>query len=137
MGNGPELFYESWEESLKDDIKAIGGTKAVGKMLWADLDQDLARNRLNDRLNPERRERLAESQERLIMRLAREKRGWSAAICYLADETGFERPKSKVPEDELTELIRQFTASVPMQKHNVDRIEGLLLQLSKTTLKAI
>jgi hypothetical protein len=129
MSHGPELFYESWEEALKDDIKALGGTKTVGKLLWPDLDIDPARNRLNDRLNPERRERLSDTQERLVMRLAREARGFSAAMCYLTDDTGFERPKSRAPRDEMTELQRQFVDSVKQQAKIVERIEHLQPQL--------
>lgn len=129
MNNGPDLFYESWEEALKDDIKALGGTKAVAKLLWPDLEADIGRNRLNDRLNPERRERLSDSQERMIMRDAREKRGFSAAMCFLTDDTGFERPKPKEPMDEFTELQRQFIASVKLQSKLADRIEKLQPQL--------
>lgn len=132
MSSGPELFYESWEEALKDDIKALGGTKAVGKLLWPDLDVDLARNRLNDRLNTERRERLSDSQERMIMRGAREARGFSAAMFYLTDETGFERPKSRAPRDEMTELQRQFVDAVKLQGKIADRIERLHPQLLKS-----
>jgi hypothetical protein len=129
MSAGPELFYESWEEALKDDIKALGGTKAVGKMLWPDLDIDLARNRLNDRLNTDRRERLSDTQERMIMRRSREARGFSAAMFYLVDDTGFERPKSRAPRDEMTELQRQFVDSVKQQAKIVERIEHLQPQL--------
>lgn len=133
MSHGPELFYESWEEALKDDIKALGGTKVVGKLLWADLEVDHARNRLNDRLNTDRRERLSDSQERMIMRLAREARGFSAAMYYLTDDTGFERPKSRAPRDEMTELQRQFVDSVRLQAKIVERIEHLQPQLARPT----
>lgn len=131
MSNGPELFYESWEEALKDDIKALGGTKVVGKLLWPDLEVDTARNRLNDRLNPERRERLSDTQERMIMRSSREARGFSAAMFYLADETGFERPKPRAPRDEMTELQRQFVDSVKLQARIAERIERLQPQLTR------
>lgn len=122
---GPELFYESWEEAMKEDIKAMGGTKVVGKLLWPDLDVDIARNRLNDRLNPERRERLSDSQERMIMRGAREAKGFSAAMYFLADETGFERPKSREPEDEIAELQREFITAVKKSQLIAERFERL------------
>lgn len=125
MSNGPELFYESWEEALKDDIKAMGGTKVVGKLIWPDLEMEIARNRLNDRLNPERRERLNDSQERMIMRGAREARGFSAAMFFLADETGFERPKSMAPQDEVAELQRQFINAVHQSQRIAERLDRL------------
>lgn len=127
MDKGPELFYESWEDALKDDVRALGGTKAVGVMLWPELEErpEKASSRLSDRIAPDRRERLSDEQERMIMRQAREKRGWSAAMCFLADDCGFERPLARAPQDEMAALQRSFMASVCAQESMLLRMERL------------
>ncbi len=67
---------------------------------------------LADKLNAGRRERLSDEQERLLIRLAREKRGFSATLAYLCDETGFERPKAIAPADKAAQLMRDFNLHV-------------------------
>lgn len=106
--NGPELFYDSYQEALKDDVRALGGMKTVGKWFHAEKDADAAGRALADKLNPERRERLTDEQERLIMRRARDTRGFSAALYFLCDDTGFDRPQPKEAEDELAKLLREY-----------------------------
>ncbi len=123
--NQPELFYQSYEEALGDDIKASGGLKVVGKLFFPEKDVPAAGRALADRVNPGRRERLTDEQERLIMRRAREARGFSAALWFVCDETGFERPKALNQEDEQAKLQRDFIESVRQQKQIADRIERL------------
>jgi hypothetical protein len=119
----PELFYESWLEALRDDVRAIGGAKVVGAALWPEKSIDAAKNKLNDALNEERRERLTDEQERWIMRSAREKRGFSAALYHLCDDVGFERPKERDPLDEAAQLQREFISAVQTLKHIEERLE--------------
>ena len=127
MSGQAELFYESMEEALKDDIRALGGSKVVGAMLWPEFEDEpeKTRTRLNDRVSAERRERLSDAQERLIMRKAREKRGWSAVMCFIADDTGFERPKALAPVDEAARLQRAFIESVHQQGEMLARMERI------------
>lgn len=129
MGN-PELFYEGWLEALADDVKAIGGAKVVGAMFNPDLAVEQARGWCNDRLNPNRRERFTDTQERHVMRLAREKRGFSAALYYLCDDTGFERPKANNPEDERAELQRKFIEAVGIVERLGERLQSVNGQVS-------
>lgn len=120
---GEELFYEGWLAALRDDVQALGGAKVVGPWFKPDLAVLAARNWLNDTLNGNRRERLADTQERLIIRRAREKRGFSAALCFLCDDTGFERPKAIRPEDEQAELQRRFIQAVDVVNGIAARME--------------
>lgn len=121
----PALFYDSFLEALRDDVLAIGGPKVVGKLLFPHKEVEPARNALNDCLNSDRRERLTDEQEHFIIRRAREVRGFSAAIYYTCDATGFERPKALNPEDEKAKLQRELIEAARVFKHNVDRLEKL------------
>lgn len=119
------LFFDSWEEALRDDVRALGGPKAVGKMLFPEKDVEAAGRALSDCLNAARRERLTDEQERLVIRMAGRARGYSAALHYLCDETQFERPRPLSPQDELAELQRRFIDSVAQQRAIGERIERL------------
>ncbi len=110
--NQADLFYESYFDALRDDVKALGGSKVVGPLFWPEKSVHVAANTLNDKLNPERRERLTEEQERLIMRRAGATRGFSAALAYICDETRFERSKPIEPQDEVAKLQREYIAAV-------------------------
>ena len=123
--DSPALFYESYLEALRDDVMALGGPKVVGPWFWPETEKSVeaARNALNDCLNAARRERLTDAQERLIMRRAREVRGFSAAIYYLCDEAGFERPKAINPEDEQAKLMRDFNRNVENLHKLAERIQ--------------
>jgi len=123
--NVPDLFYEDFNAALRDDVQALGGAKAVGMLLWPEKDPLAARNKLNDTLNAERRERLSHEQEQMIMRKAREIRGFSAALYSLCDEAGFKRPEPRDPLDEAAQLQREFIASVEIQKRIASKLEAL------------
>lgn len=102
-----QLFYDSELDALRDDVNACGGPKDVGAWFWPDKTVENRRNRVNDRLNGERTERFTDDQKRLIMRRARERRGFSATLSFICDDTGFERPKPKNPKDETLVLIER------------------------------
>jgi hypothetical protein len=107
-----QLFYEDWLSALRDDVQAIGGNKVVGGVFWGALPADEAGRKLATKLNGQRPERLSAEQERFIMRQAREVRGFSAALYFLCDDVGFERPKALNPEDEKQKLQRELVAAV-------------------------
>jgi hypothetical protein len=120
------LFFESWEEALQDDVRGLGGYKEVGRLLFPEiLDTAAAGRTLADKLNSNRRERLSDKQERLIIRLAAQKRGYSAALAFLCDDTSHERTKPLNPLDETAELQRQYIASVQLQAKLAERMERL------------
>lgn len=123
---GAELFYESYLEALKDDVKAIGGSKAVGQKFWPELQNvEIQRGRVNDRLNPDKRDRFTDDQERYIMREAVAVRGYSAAVCFICDEVNLERPKAKSREDEVARLQREFIDAVKNSQRLGERLERL------------
>jgi hypothetical protein len=121
------LFFESWEEALQDDVRGLGGYKAVGQLLFPEIIDPAAAGRtLADKLNINRRERLSDKQERLIMRLAAQKRGYSAAMCFACDDTSHERAKPLNAADETTEVQRQYIAAVQLQAKLAERMERLM-----------
>lgn len=121
----PELFYESELEALRNDVNALGGTKTVGHWFWPEKSPEAARNMVNDRLNAEKRDRFSDEQRRLIIRKAREGRGFSATLIFLCDDTGFERPRPRDPGDEREQLQRAFIESVQLQRALLERLERL------------
>lgn len=110
-----EMFVGPWEsylEALKDDVKHLGGSKAVGAWFIPEKSVEAQRGYVNDRLSPERRERFSEEQENLIMRRAIQARGYSAAHWYRCDALGTERPKPNDPETERERAQRAFAGAV-------------------------
>lgn len=125
------LFYDGYRAALREDCKAIepspAWAKVVGKMLFPEIvDPVEAGRRLNDKTNPNREDRLSDEQERLIMRLAVEKRGFSAAHDYVSDEIGMERGKAKDRRDEALELQSRAERTLADFKQTMDRYERLM-----------
>ncbi len=126
-----DLFYQSYEEALLNDVKALGGLQTVGKWFHPEKDPITAGRTLADKLNPNRRERLTDEQERLIMRRARDSRGFSAALYFLCDDTGFERPQPKEIEDELARMLREYLEIQRRARNLEPAIEQARLKVAK------
>lgn len=129
------LFYENYSAALRDDCQAIEPSRAwakvVGKILFPEIvDAEEAGRRLADKLNPNRRDRLTDEQERHVMRLAKRARGFSAALAFICDDTGFERPKAIDPKDEALELINREERLVTELRQLLDRRERLATRSS-------
>jgi hypothetical protein len=123
--NQEQLFYESDLDALRDDVAACGGSKVVGQWFWPDKMLETARNAVNDRLNSEKRDRFTEGQVRLIVRKAKEARGFSAWLNYTCDETGFERPKPRNPKEEAISLMERAEALARESRKVADALERL------------
>lgn len=118
------LFFETLEQALGDDIRALGGPKAVAMRLRPELKPHEAHVWLNNALNPERRELMHHNHIRLIIRMAREV-GAHAANDFWNDDVGYERPRALNPVDEATEiLLRQEKLLAEFRREN-DRMERL------------
>lgn len=105
------LFYETYEEALRDCVTALGGFKIVGSTLWPAMPADDAGRKLSACLNPEKREKLDLGELRLIRREAR-KAGVHILAHYEARDAGYAEPAPLNPEDEAAQLQREFIASV-------------------------
>lgn len=125
------LFHDNYRAALREDCKVVADqspawAKTVGAMLWPGKDPIEAGRTLNDKTNPNRDDRLADEEERLIMRLAVEKRGFSAAHDYISDEVGMERAKAKDRREEALELQTRAERSLAEFRHTVERYERLV-----------
>jgi Holliday junction resolvase len=104
--NQPRLYHEDFLSALDEDVRAMGGRKAVAMRLRPELGHKPheAHVWLNNCLNSERRERLSDEQIRQIIRWAKEA-GSFAAINYWCDDTGFERARPMSPEKEVDKVL--------------------------------
>lgn len=105
------LFYDTYEDALRDCITALGGFKQVGALLWPAMPADDAGRKLSACLNTDKREKLDLGELRLIRREAR-KAGVHILAHYEARDAGYAEPLPLNPEDEAAQLQREFIASV-------------------------
>jgi hypothetical protein len=82
-------FYDSIEDALKAAVVALGGSKAVGTLLFPDKSFEAATRYLQDCLNPARNEKLEYTQVMLILKKAREA-GVHGPFSWLAAECGYD-----------------------------------------------
>ncbi len=106
----PETF-ENLNDALKEAVRAAGGNKRVGALLRPELPLDQAAQWVRDSLNPDRRDKLSPEQVLLVLRLACEA-GYHGAMAYFAFGASYEAPRPVTPQDQETELQRQFVAAV-------------------------
>ena len=102
--------HESINDALIECVKALGGSKQVGPVLFPDLAPDAAQRRLLDCLNEDRPQQLTPAQVVLVLRRARAI-GCHVGMQYLADELGYAEPQPIEPEDERAKLQREFIES--------------------------
>ncbi|HHW4679807.1 MAG TPA: hypothetical protein ACQGQH_10380 [Xylella sp.] len=105
------LFYDSYEDAIRDCVTALGGFKKVGNMLWPAMAADDAGRKLAACLNTDKREKLDLNELRLIRREAR-KAGIHILAHYEARDAGYSEPQPLNPEDEAAQLQREFIAAV-------------------------
>jgi hypothetical protein len=132
--NGLELFYEGYCQALRRDAQSVAGYKrnwamVVGRMIFPEIeDPEIAARRLDDKLNPNRRERLSDEQERKIMREAARINGFSHTIAFICDDTGFKRPErieAKVEVERLVGVIQNATETMQRVCAELERIKQL------------
>ncbi len=114
--------FEDLNGALRSAITALGGNKAVGKVLWPELIMETASQRLRDCVNPDRKEKLSPEQFVLILRMAREK-GFHAAMEFIAFETGYKATPVD-PQSQEAELQAKFVSAV-------EHLASIQLQLQK------
>jgi len=104
--NQARMFHEDFWSAFDEDVRALGGRKAVAIMLRPDLAHrpHEAHVWLNNCLNPERRERLHDDHIRFVIRKARDANS-CAAMNYWCDDCGFERPRAISPKEEVDKIL--------------------------------
>ena len=115
---------DSINDALIDAVKALGGSKQVGPMLWPEKTPDAAQRLLLACLNEDRPEHLTPEHVMYVLKMARAK-GKHEAFQYIAHELGYAQPVPVEPRDETAELMRQFLAGVERQAEIAKRLESL------------
>lgn len=105
------LFYDTYEDAIRDCVMALGGMKRVGSMLWPAMPADDAGRKLAHCLDLDKREKLSLGELSLIRKSARQA-GVHALAAYEMRDAGYADPQPLAPEDEAAQLQREFIASV-------------------------
>ena len=114
----------SFNDALVAAVKALGGSKVVGALLWPEKAPDAAQRLLLDCLNDDRPAHLTPDHVRLILRLARQ-RGHHDAVAWLLADLGYAPPQPVEPRDEVAELQRQFIEASRAMQQLAGRVERL------------
>lgn len=131
--NQPALFLEDINDAMRELVRALGGAKAVGPVLWPEKTPERAAADVNACLNQHRAEHFTPEQVVLLFQRARQA-GFHAAKRWLDEATGYVPGEPIEPEDERAKLMRAFTDSVALQAQLVARLERLN---AAPTLKAV
>lgn len=115
------MFYETYEDAIRDTITGLGGMKVVGNMLWPALPVEDAGRRLAHCLNSEKREKLSPGELQLIRRAAR-KAGIHILAFYECRDAGYAEPTPVNPADEAAQLQKDFIAAVERLKEIQDQL---------------
>lgn len=126
-----QLFHESWGDALREVIAACGGAKQVAARLWPEKTPDAAHRLLLDCLNETRPERLDPDRLRLVLRMGRDA-GCHAGMNYLARDVGYEDCKPLDPQDEQTQLMRDYILTAKSLQSMASRIEAGMLAVRPT-----
>lgn len=122
-----QLFYDTYEDAIRDCVLALGGMKQVGNMLWPAMPADDAGRKLAHCLNTDKREKLDLGELALIRREAR-KVGVHILAHYEARDAGYADPQPLNPEDEAAQLQREYIAAVKAMsaiQSRLDRNAGI------------
>lgn len=120
----PPLFCDTIADALRDVIRTAGGAKAVGALLWPSLPADQASSRVNDSLNPDRRQHFSEHELLHLLSIGR-RHGCHTAMQFIARTTGYSDPQPVEPSDQLQALQREFIEQARALKALSARIETI------------
>jgi hypothetical protein len=117
-------MYENIEDALRDAVRALGGTKAVGGKLFPSLPIEQAASRVADCLNVDRRQHFAPSEVCWLLRQARIA-GHHETMVYIATVAGYEPPRPASDLEELAALQQAFIRATSDLKAIGHRIETI------------
>lgn len=125
------LFFEDVGDALREVVKALGGAKAVGPMLWPDKSVEQSQTLLLACLNSERKERLTPDQMVYLLGKGREVE-CHAAMQFIAERAGYE-VKPVRPQDQAAELVERAEAVMREARAVADGLE----RLTRSPLQAV
>jgi len=115
---------ETFNDALIECVKAAGGSKVVGALLWPEKTINDAQRLLLACLNTERNEKLSPEQSLLILKLAKESCS-HLGIEFICKSLSYSIPTPIEPEDEKATLQREFIAAQKQMMALASRMEGL------------
>lgn len=124
--------YETIEDALRDLVRALGGSKAVGSKLFPTLPIDQAAGRVSDCLNPDRRQHFSPAELLFLLRRGRAA-GHHAAMAYVAASCDYEPPRPMSPAEELAEMQAAFIRATAELKAIGHRIETITARANMRT----
>lgn len=101
------MQHETINDALIECVKAAGGSKAVGAILWPEKTINDAQRLLLACLNPERSEKLCPMQAMLVLKLAKQA-GNHDGVNFICTHLGYSVPTPIKREDEHDQLMREF-----------------------------
>ncbi len=110
--------------ALIECVRACGGSKQVGPLLWPEKTPDAAQRLILACLNEDRAERLSPEHLAFVFKLAKSK-GHHDGLHALCDLLGYTRPTPIEPRDEAAELQKQFIAATHAMQELSRRMEDL------------
>ena len=119
---------DSLNDALIDAVRALGGSKQVGPMLWPEKTPEAAQRLILACLNEDRPEHLTPEQAMMVLRLCRNK-GYHGAFNFISDSLGYSKPTPVEPKDEAAELMRQVIESQKLLSKQMERLASLQPQL--------
>lgn len=125
MDTQGNLFPEDFCDALRDTAKAYGGVDATGAALFPNKARSAAGRWLSDCLNPERPAKLCPDDLLRLIQLGREI-NVHTAMYYLADATGYERPRVATPKSPKQQLLEKQAAlmqEAARLQEDIDRID--------------
>lgn len=126
----PKLFYDDEFDALAQTISnSERSFKACAAYLFPERKPESAYARLKACLNPDKDERLTLGQIVALCKFC----GAFDALHFMADELEHERPAKRVPEDELTHLLREYIECTQRLQQLQPRIEEQRTKLRTVT----
>lgn len=119
-----QLFFDRVEDALSAVIDKCGGRKKFAAEMFPDKPLRDAHNLLDAMLNPERREKFSPAQVVYVARRGRMV-GCHAVMQYLSRDAGYADPVPISPEEQESELQRQFIESVARLQDLQKQLQGL------------
>ncbi len=131
---------DSMSEMLIGCVKACGGSKVVGPLLWPDKSVESAQRLLLDCLNDDRPQHLSPDAVLFILGRARE-RGYHDGMAFLADKLGYAAPVPVQPQDEVAELQRKFIEAQQAMARMLEQMQAASERIGSapgiTSLRAV
>ncbi|WP_018935677.1 MULTISPECIES: hypothetical protein [unclassified Thioalkalivibrio] len=119
-----DLWHDSLEEALRTVVMALGGPKRVASDLWPGKSITDGARHLNHCLDTERAEKLSLG-ELVWLLQAGSRAGVHTAMAHLAESAGYAEPKPVTPEEQQSELQREYIAAAKAMEQVVKRMERL------------